>query len=221
MPLDAGDARLEPANLVERSLLDVWSRIAAPMSPAWRRRFARDIQDMNESFLWELGNATEDIVPDLIEYLEMRRLTGGAFWAVDLLEYALGIELPSAIYCAHPIRLLHNICGDAMLLFNDILSYEKELEVGEKNNSVLVVQEFLGCDLQRAVGVVNDLVTARLKAAEKTMLTEVTPLLDEHALAPRQRDDVLRYVQGLMDGVAGCFEWQMRSGRYRRAPSAT
>lgn len=218
MPLDAGDPEVPAVDLVERTLLDVWSRIAPSMSLEWRHRFARDIQEMNESFLWELGNAAHDVVPDLIEYVEMRRLTGGAFWAVDLVEYSLDIEVPREIYRTHPIRVLHNICGDTVLLFNDILSYEKELDEGERNNSVLVVQEFLGCDLQRAVAVVNDLITARLKAAEKTMADEIEPLLEEHELAPRVRREVLAYVQGLRDGVAGCFEWQTRSGRYHRDP---
>ena len=83
---------------------------------------------------------------------------------------------------------------------------------------MLVVQEFLDCDLQRAVTVVNDLIAARLKAAEKTMADEIEPLLDEHALPPPSRRDVLAYVQGLRDGVAGCFEWQTRSGRYHCEP---
>lgn len=218
MPLDLDASHLEPANLVERSLLDVWLRIAEPMSARWRRRFARDIQEMNESFLWELGNAAWNVVPDLIEYVEMRRLTGGAFWAVDLVEFSRGIEVAARIYQTHPIRLLHNICGDTVLLFNDILSYEKELAEGERNNGVLVVQQFMGCDLQRAVEVVNDLVTARLKAAEHAMATEIDTLLDDHALDPGQRRDVLAYVQGLRDGVAGCCEWQARSGRYQREP---
>ena len=65
----------------------------------------------------------------------MRRMTGGAFWAVDLVEYALGIEVPAEIYGTHPIRALHNICGDTVLLFNDILSYEKEIREGERTTA--------------------------------------------------------------------------------------
>ena len=64
MPLDVGDPSSPRRTSSNARCIDVWSQIAAPMSPQWRRRFARDIQEMNESFLWELSNAASDVVPD-------------------------------------------------------------------------------------------------------------------------------------------------------------
>jgi len=219
LPLDGNtESAPEPTNVVERALLDVWVRIAPAMSAPWTRRCARNIQDMSESWLWELANATEGRVPDPVEYIEMRRRTGGVFWAADLVEYTLGIEVPASIYPTRPIRVLGDIFCDTVLLRNDILSYEKEMQEGEKNNSVLVAQEFLGCDVQRAVDVVNDVVTARLQQAELTMLTEIAPLLDEHRLDPRERLEVHAYVQGLRDAMSGDYQWETGSGRYHDEP---
>jgi germacradienol/geosmin synthase len=215
MPLDGAPSAAEPQNAVERALLDVWTRIAPTMSALWTQRFGRDIQEMNESWLWELANATEQRVPDPIDYVEMRRRTGGVFWAADLVEYTLGIEVPAPIYRTRPIRVLNEIFCDTVLLRNDILSYEKEMQEGETNNSVLVAEEFLRCDVQRAVDVINDVVTARLQQAEHTMIAEVAPLLDEHRLDPRQRLEVAAYVQGLRDAMAGDFQWETGTGRYR------
>ena len=148
----------------------------------------------------------------------MRRLTGGVVWAADLVEYTLGIEVPASIYPTRPIQVLGAIFCDTVLLRNDILSYEKEMEEGETNNSVLVAQEFLGCDVQRAVDVVNDVITARLQQAELTMLTEIAPLLDEHRLDPRERLEVHAYVQGLRDAMSGDYQWETGSGRYHDEP---
>ena len=139
-------------------LADTWSRIAPSMSRAWRRRFGRHVQEMNESWVWELPNAAANRIPDPIEYVEMRRRTGGVYWAADLVEHALGIEVPLEIYASRAIGVLNDTMCDSVLLRNDILSYEKEMQEGETNNGVLVAQAFLGCDLQRAFHVVNGIV---------------------------------------------------------------
>ncbi len=211
--LDAED-RVEPINLVERGFADTWSRIAPSMSRAWRRRFGRHVQEMNESWVWELANAAANRIPDPIEYVEMRRRTGGVYWAADLVEHALGIEVPLEIYASRAIGVLNDTMCDSVLLRNDILSYEKEMQEGETNNGVLVAQAFLGCDLQRAFHVVNDVVTARLHQAENTMTLELGALLGEYP--DHQRRDVLAYAQGLRDAMAGDFQWETGTGRYRR-----
>ena len=187
-------------------------------SPVWRERFGRHIQDMCEAWLWELANAIEERVPDPIDYVEMRRRTGGMHWLNDFVEYTLGIELPERVYDARPIRVLNEVACDTVLLRNDILSLRKELEQGESNNAVLVTIALLHCDMQAAVDIVSDVVTARLQLAEHVIATEVGPMLDEHALTPAERAVVVAYVQGLRDALAGDFQWETGTGRYHDEP---
>lgn len=217
MPLE-GEPTEMPRNPVERGLADAWSRIAPTMSLTWRERFGRHIQDMCEAWLWELANAVESRIADPIDYVEMRRRTGGAHWLNDFVEFGLGIELPARVYDARPIRVLNDISCDTILLRNDILSLRKELEQGECNNAVLVTMALLACDVQAAVEIVSDVVTARLQLAEHVIATELAEMFDEHALAPDERATVLAYVQGLRDGLAGDFQWETGTGRYHASP---
>lgn len=86
---------------------------------------------------------------------------------------------------------LVNAVADAAAVMNGIVSYRKEIELeGELNNGVLVVQWFFDCDLQRAVEMVNDLRTARLRQFERVVTTELPALsgqFDLDTIRLRQR----------------------------------
>ncbi|MFC6882618.1 MULTISPECIES: terpene synthase family protein [Actinomadura] len=205
----------EPVNAVERGLADLWARTVPARSRAWRRRFAESTENLLRESLWELANITGARVPNPIEYVEMRRKVGGAPWSADLVEHAVGAEVPERVAATRPLRVLKDTFSDGVHLRNDIFSYQRETESeGEINNSVLVVEHFLGVGTQRAAGLVNDLITSRLRQFENTTLTELPGLFEEHGLDPAERADVLRYVKGLQDWQSGGHEWHLRSSRY-------
>jgi germacradienol/geosmin synthase len=215
MPLDPAAELPEPTNPVERGLADLWVRTVPAMSADWRRRFVESTQNLLEESLWELANINEGRVPNPIEYIEMRRKVGGAPWSANLVEHAVGAEVPDAIAATRPMRVLKDTFADGVHLRNDLFSYQRETEEeGELANGVLVFERFLGHDTQRAADGVNDLLTSRLQQFENTALTELEPLFDEHGLDPKARLDVLAYVKGLQDWQSGGHEWHMRSSRY-------
>ncbi|MEJ3749445.1 terpene synthase family protein [Actinomycetes bacterium KLBMP 9797] len=220
MPVHAGPTEEpatmpEPTNAVERGLADLWARTVPSMSTAWRERFATSTQHLLEESLWELHNINDQRVPNPIEYIEMRRKVGGAPWSADLVEHAVGAEVPAAIAATRPMRVLKDTFSDSVHLRNDIFSYQRETETeGEINNGVLVVEHFLGCGPQEAANAVNDLLTSRLQQFENTALTELPPLFVEHGLDPARCAAVLAYVKGLQDWQSGGHEWHLRSSRY-------
>lgn len=77
MPLDGEEAPL-PANAMERSLIDLWARTTAGMTPEQRRPLRTAVDKMTESWVWELSNQIQNRVPDPVDYLEMRRATFGS-----------------------------------------------------------------------------------------------------------------------------------------------
>jgi germacradienol/geosmin synthase len=214
MPLD-GVITETPTNPVERGLADLWTRTVPTRSPAWRRRFAASTENLLAESLWELGNISESRLPNPIEYIEMRRKVGGAPWSANLVEHAANAEVPAEIAASRPMRVLRDTFADGVHLRNDLFSYQREVEVeGEVNNGVLVFERFLDVDPQRAADLVNDVLTSRLHQFEHTAVTELPPLLDEHAVGPAGRAQVLAYVKGLQDWQAGGHEWHLRSSRY-------
>lgn len=215
MPLD-GAATPTPTNPVERGLGDLWPRTAGAMAPARRARFHGHVQAMFDSWVWELVNHIQHRIPDPVDYIEMRRRTFGAELTMSLSEPADSDEIPREIYLTRPLRSLVNSAADAIGLFNDTVSYRKEIELeGEINNGVLVVQRFLDCDLQRAVCVVNDLRTSRLRQFEHVVANELPALFEHFDLSSSERETLLRYVTSIEDWASGGYTWHVETGRYK------
>ncbi|MFI9812298.1 terpene synthase family protein [Saccharothrix variisporea] len=214
MPVD-GVITEEPANPVEKGLKDLWERTVPAHSMDWRRRFADNTKHLLDESMWELLNISEGRLANPLEYIEMRRKVGGAPWSANLVEHVTGMEVPARIALSRPLAVLRDTFADAVHLRNDLFSYEREvLDEGELSNGVLVLEKFLDLPTQEAAEKVNDLLTSRLHQFEHTALTEVPPLLDEHAVDPAGRLAVLAYVKGLQDWQAGGHEWHLRSSRY-------
>ncbi|GAA4957976.1 terpene synthase family protein [Yinghuangia aomiensis] len=215
MPLDPGAETPEPTNPVEAGLKDLWMRTVPSMSAEWRARFAEHTANLLNESLWELSNINAGRIPNPVEYIEMRRKVGGAPWSANLVEFAVGAEVPAAIAESRPLRVLRESFSDAVHLRNDLFSYERETrEEGELSNGVLVLETFFACGTQESADAVNDLLTSRLQQFEDTVFTELGPLFAEYGMDAKQAADVLAYVKGLQDWQSGGHEWHMRSSRY-------
>jgi germacradienol/geosmin synthase len=214
MPVE-GEITETPENPVEKGLADLWRRTVPSRSADWRRRFVESTRNLLDESLWELANINEGRVANPIEYIEMRRKVGGAPWSANLIEHVANAEVPAVIAASRPMHVLRDTFSDAVHLRNDLFSYEREvMDEGELSNGVLVFERFLGLSTQQAAEAVNDLLTSRMHQFEHTALTEVPTLLDEHAIDPKSRMDVLAYVKGLQDWQSGGHEWHLRSSRY-------
>ncbi|WP_174550933.1 terpene synthase family protein [Actinomadura macra] len=223
MPVEAGAAPFsEATNPVERGLADLWTRTVPLMSREWRERFAESTHNLLQESLWELANITDERVPNPIDYIHMRRRVGGAPWSADLVEVAVGAEVPADVVGSRPLRVLKDTFADAVHLRNDIFSYQRETEhEGEINNGVLVMERFLATEPQRAAEITNDLLTSRMQQFENTVVTELPLLFEERSLDPAARLDVLRYARGLQDWQSGGHQWHLRSGRYMNEGAVT
>src|SRR4029079_3617146 len=105
-----------------------------------------------------------------MEYVEMRRRVGGAPWSANLVELAVGAEIPDVLAGTRPLAVLRDTFSDAVHLRNDLFSYQREVEQeGENSNAVLVFETFLGIPTQQSAEIVNDLITSRLQQFEKTV----------------------------------------------------
>lgn len=216
MPDDPSTLTAVPTNPVERGLADLWARTAGPLSANARNQFRRAIQDMTESWLWELANQMQNRIPDPVDYVEMRRKTFGSDLTMSLSRLSQGDEIPPAIFHTRPMRALENSAADYACLINDIFSYQKEIEFeGELNNGVLVVQRFLDLDSPQAVEVVNNLMTARMHQFEHIVATELPALVEDFGLDARAREKLRRYVEKLQQWMCGVLKWHVAVDRYK------
>jgi germacradienol/geosmin synthase len=150
-----------------------------------------------------------------VDYIEMRRKTFGADMTRSLSQIEFGDDLPAEMYCSRPMVNLVNSACDYAGLTNDLFSYRKEIEFeGETHNCVLVIQKFLNCGAQRALEMVNDLMTARMRQFQRIVTLELPALSDDFKLNAYQRNRLDQYVTSLQDWMAGILKWHEECHRY-------
>ncbi|MFE6775299.1 germacradienol/geosmin synthase [Streptomyces sp. NPDC057702] len=217
MPLD-GSTPPEPANALERGLIDLWLRTVSSMEAPARRAFRTAIEDMIQSWLWELDNQAHHRVPDPIDYIEMRRKTFGSDLTMSLCRLRHSQQVPPEIYQSGPMRSLESSVSDYATLINDVFSYQKEIEYeGEIHNGVLVVQNFFGVDYETGLRLVHDLMEARLSQFQHVAQHELPVLYDDFELSDVAREELNTYVRELEDWVAGILHWHRECARYKES----
>ncbi|MDJ0341899.1 family 2 encapsulin nanocompartment cargo protein terpene cyclase [Streptomyces sp. H10-C2] len=219
MPVDASHAvPAVPLNALEHGLADLWSRTAGPMTVDARRTFRGTIEDMTASWLWELSNMMENHIPDPVDYIEMRRKTFGSDLTMSLSRLSHGKTVPPEIYRTRPVTAMENAAADYAYLVNDVFSYQKEIQFeGEIHNAVLVVQNFFNCGLTEALGMVNDLMTSRMREFQHIISTELPALFTNFDLGSEARATLEGYAAELKDWLAGILTWHRGCHRYEES----
>jgi germacradienol/geosmin synthase len=215
-PAELTDPTAVPVGPLERGLADLWALTVPSLSPHARATLREAIIEMMNSWLWELANQIQNRIPDPVDYIEMRRKTFGADLTKGLSRMASAAAVPDAVLRTRPIISLENAVADYAAITNDVFSYQKEVEFeGEIHNCVLVVERFLDLDPARAVGVVNDLMTGRMRQIEHIVATELPVLVREFELDSAAESELYHYVQRLQRYTAGVLRWHFAVDRYK------
>ncbi|MFK0044642.1 germacradienol/geosmin synthase [Streptomyces sp. NPDC090741] len=216
MPLEPQEPTPPPVNAVERGLADVWLRTITPMAPAGRRMFRAAMDSVLDGWLWEVENQAVHRVPDPVDYLEMRRVTFGSPMTASLARMAHMDVVPEAVYESAAMQSLEAAAFDYSGLMNDVYSYQKEVEYeGELLNMLVVTETFFDCDYPTALGVVNDLMTSRMKQFEHVLGHEFPAMYRDFGLDAAARAALDRYAEELKQWMAGIATWHAETRRYR------
>jgi germacradienol/geosmin synthase len=218
MPLEVGAPTPPADNPLEAALADLWRRTAAPMSPEARSHFRHAVEDMTDSWLWELNNQAQNRIPDPVDYIEMRRRTFGAEMTSSLARLAHADVIQPAAFASRVMHELETAAHDYAGFTNDLFSYQKEIEFeGELHNMVLVVENFLNIDRWKARDVVADLMAERMRQFEQLVAEGLPALGDEMELDADARAALVRHADRLQDWMSGILEWHRRCARYTEA----
>lgn len=216
MPVEDAAAIPPAANPLELSLGDLWMRTAGPMPRASRQLFRKSIQDMIDSWVWELINQTQNRIPDPIDYIEMRRKTFGSDLTMSLSRLTLCEGIPPAFFQSRAMLGIHGSAADYACMTNDVFSYQKEIEFeGELHNCVLVVQKFLDCGARQGRDAVAGLMTARIEQFQHLVESELPQVMDHFELDDEGRRKIGKYVDQLKLWMAGIIEWHRQVDRYK------
>ncbi|MCX4544836.1 germacradienol/geosmin synthase [Streptomyces sp. NBC_01565] len=216
MPLDPAPPPITPVNAMERGLADLWRRTAAPMTGAQRRLFRTAMDRVLDAWHWELENTAAHRVPDPVDYLEMRRVTFGSPMTIALARMTHLDVVPPEVYQSAAVQSLEAAAFDYSALMNDVYSYQKEVEYeGEAHNMVVVTETFFDCDYPTALGMVNDLMTSRMRQFEHVLENEFPVMYADLGLDAAARAAMDRYAEELKRWMAAIAGWHEGTRRYR------
>jgi hypothetical protein len=192
------------------ALGEVWKRTEPRVSPAWRDRFVGHVADYLAGTLWEAGSRAADRPPVLAEYRAMRYQSAATDMFFDLIEPMHGVELPAAVLDDADFRTMRRAAGMIIGIFNDLISWPKEVAVGDHHNIVFAFQREHRLSLDDAVYAAvaeHDERVAEFMAARERL--EAGPWAADEAVTTTVND--------LVHWIRGNVDWSLESGRYTPA----
>ncbi|KAI9698650.1 MAG: hypothetical protein M1836_003760 [Candelina mexicana] len=199
----------------------IWHRIATGTSTETQRRHREAMTEYCHGLIQQVSISSSREIPDLEEYLELRRRTSGVPPLFSLIDQHL--NLPNAIFANASICTLQNLARELILLSassspparlvsltstsqNDLLSYSKEETQGESHNLVIIYR-LSGVPPQLAF----EQIDKRLKACHRNWSQAEADLPHWGDAIDEQ---VTKYVAGLQHLVQANLNWSFRTERY-------
>ncbi|MEU7479677.1 hypothetical protein AB0A63_27055 [Lentzea sp. NPDC042327] len=209
------DPSVPAVNPAERGLADLLSR----GTPDEADRAM--LLDYLDALLWELHNTVQGRVPDPVDLVEMRRRSIMGELSARLVRKAARADLPEELLRNSTMRALVDSFGDVPSLRMDLFNHDRVHATGGSTTSaVLAVRQFFDCELQQAVDLVGDLISARLRQIG-TIMAELPALATEYDLDAEATAGLSRYAEAMRSWLAGELLWTQRSGRYRPTTTPT
>ncbi|ATB38055.1 hypothetical protein CYFUS_003481 [Cystobacter fuscus] len=212
-----GDA---PEGPLENAMRDMRRRMMKYSTDAWMTRFCESLEAYFKACVWEAKNKSNSQVPDVASYIRMREATGAVQPSFELAGVLGLVQIPPSVLEEPIIKRLNQLANHEITLFNDIISLEKEMRVGDMHNLVFIIQKQnekngTECSLEGA-----------MKQAAKMHDDEVLEFLELEAKVPSWGEpldtEVRRYIDVLRCWMRANMDWSLMSTRYKtpEAPAA-
>lgn len=197
---------------------DSVARLYSYLGDDWNARFARHFHAVIEAYDREFANRTTGVVPDVEEYLELRRHTFAHWIWLDLLEPSAECELPDRVLKDPSYRRAGLLCQDFAAWYNDLCSLPKEIAGDEFHNLGISLVRHEGMTLEEAVtdmrGRIGKCITEFL-AAEKEVLRLAVALDDGSTAGGRLGRAVRACLGNMRNWFSSVYWFHHESGRYR------
>jgi Terpene synthase family 2, C-terminal metal binding len=147
-------------------------------------------------------------------FLEIRRQSGYMEPFLDIIEPASGLMVPNVARCSPQLSIMRRIVADLGNFINDVYSVEKEIESGQYDNLVFVLQSEGGLTIDAAIQSAFSIIERR---AERFLeiRSELPAVYKTLSFTPAATESVQVYADALEMWVSGFVSWQTRSPRYQ------
>jgi hypothetical protein len=172
-------------------------------SNLWKERFINENASYCRSTLKEVKNRQAKRVPTLEEYLKERPEFSGTKVMHVLIELVEHMTIPDEIFKSEYIRKFMLLAANAVNWENDFLSSEREFLQGDVHNLIIVLKHKNGYSLEQAFEEAHEMFDENMRL--------LSQLVEE---APNHSWGVQRFVNGVVQWLAGHHFWAKESKRY-------
>lgn len=154
-----------------------------------------------------------DGVLSLERFLEFRLYLSGMYLCTEVMQFARNLRLPDSVLYHTELAEARQHCVFYGAMLNDIFSYHKEINAGNRFNLVNILQETYGMTLDEAI---HDIILRLNQSSRQFELIEqdMAAWCEADLVAP-----VTSYMQGLRDLFVASWHWQISTNRYRSPDS--
>ncbi|KAI9507316.1 terpenoid synthase [Russula earlei] len=183
-----------------------WLRAITVASKSAQERFIVSFGGYVHAVIDEASDRTRGHIRGIADYLELRRLTSGAYASFFSVE--LGLDIPGEVMTHPALESLRSLAAESTVLTNDLYSFNNEQAAGHGGHNVItVVMNEKGVDLDGAltwVGEYHEAILSRFRA-QRHMLPSWGPGMDVVVNA---------FLERLACWIRGHDCWSFESGRY-------
>ncbi len=216
--LDAPWRHLHHEDALVAAFADCMVRLYLFLGESWNERFAKHFHEVIEAYDTEFRNRMTGRVPQVTEYLELRRLTFAHWIWLDLLEPVAGYEIPRHIRENSAYQRAGLACQDFAAWYNDLCSLPKEIAGDEYHNLGISLIKHEGMTLEEAVTDVRrrvgDSITEFLEA-EREIGVLVRELRDGTWRGEPLAAAVELNVSNMRNWFSSVYWFHHESGRYQ------
>ncbi|MFF4875779.1 terpene synthase [Micromonospora sp. NPDC000668] len=187
------------------ALHDLCRRARALGHPALLLRLVSQLREYLLALLWEAANRERRRVPEVAEYVQLRRHIGGVHPCLTLTDLASKEPSGSARRADPALLTLDLLAVDLVCWCNDLFSYGKESQVDpDAHNLVTVIAQESGTDEADALRAAADRFNRRLAAY----------LTVEEALLAGGDDGLRPALAARRNWVRATYDWSLVAARY-------
>ena len=189
------------------ALMDLRARLLAQAAPGWLPAFTASCEEYFDALAWEAANRAGRRVPDMDEYVTMRRRTGAVACSMFVGEVAEDIRLPAGLHSDPVVEALRDMANNLVCWQNDVLSAPKELAIGEVHNYVAVLMHHERLSREQA--------TAEVVARHNQEMARFCATEHDVPYPPGEPGEQLgRLIAMLRAWIRGNLDWSFECGRY-------
>ncbi|WP_149179747.1 terpene synthase family protein [Streptomyces sp. TRM49041] len=195
-------------NLLVDGFVELCDRILAGMPPGTGDRYRAHVPRMLRSLDEEAANRRPGRLPAIDDYVLTRRHSSQLLPMMDMVEAALGIDVPAEVHASPAFQELTWSAIDVISWGNDVFSLPKEYSCGDTNNLAALIAAWHGWSLPKAVEAVEERIHARVDdfMAGVRGLPRVLDALG--VTDPAARTAAARSVRCYEDWMIGADLWQ-------------